>query len=210
MILYYAPGACSLAVHIALEEVGADYEARAIDLAAGQQTGDDYLKINPRGRVPALILDDQLVTEVPALLTYVASLNPDAGLVPAPGSLAFARCFEWLGFLSSTVHVAYAQFRRPQRFVPPDTPLAEQVSAHGRDICIALWKEIDGKLGPEWAAGAPYSIADPYLLPFYTWSWRMDLDARRDLPNWTQWVRRIAQRPAVQRVLADEALTLDI
>jgi glutathione S-transferase len=208
MILYYAPGACSLAPHIALEEAGVPFETARIDLTKSEQLSEDYRSLNPRGRVPILVLDHQVVTEVPALLTFVAGLNPDAQLIPPAGTLAHARCFEWLGFLSSTVHVAYAQFRRPERFVPADSPHAEPVSGHGRDICIALWKEIDQRLaGGKWAAGDIYSIADPYLLPFYTWKWRLDLEAS-DLPNWSAWVERIKERPAVQRALATEGWSL--
>ena len=208
MILYYAPGACSLAPHIALEEAGIPFETRRIDLTQSEQLSDDYTALNPRGRVPILIVDQQVITEVPALLTYIASLAPDAGLIPAAGSIAHARCFEWLGFLSSTVHVAYAQFRRPERFVPVDSPHAEPVAGHGRDICIRLWHEIDGRLGDRWAAGEPYSIADPYLLPFYTWSWRLEIDAPKELPSWTAWVERMTQRPAVQRALATEGISV--
>jgi glutathione S-transferase len=208
MILYYAPGACSLAPHIALEETGVPFETHRIDLTKSEQLSDGYTALNPRGRVPILIVDHQVVTEVPALLTFIAGLNPDAQLVPKPGTLAHGRCFEWLGFLSSTVHVAYAQFRRPERFVPADSPHAGPVSDHGKEICIRLWKEIDQRLaGGKWAAGDIYSIADPYLLPFYTWKWRLDLEAS-DLPNWSAWVERIKERPAVQRALATEGWSL--
>jgi len=208
MILYYSPGACSLGPHIALEEAGVSFETARIDLTKSEQMSEDYRALNPRGRVPILVMnEDQVITEVPALLTFIAGLNPEAQLVPPVGTLAHARCFEWLGFLSSTVHVAYAQFRRPERFVPADSPHAEPVSDHGKDICIALWKEIDERLGGRWAAGDSYSIADPYLLPFYTWKWRLDLDAA-DLPHWTAWVERMKERPAVQRALATEGVIL--
>ena len=208
MILYYAPTACSLAPHIAIEEIGADFEPRAIDLAKGEQTSPEYLKINPRGRVPAMIIDGAVVTEVPALLTYIAGLKPEARLVPATGTLPFARCFEWLAFLSSSVHIAYAQFRRPVRFVPADSPASDEVSRHGKEHCIALYREVDSRLGSGWAAGEHYSIADCYLLPFYVWAWRLDLDMPRDCPNWTAWAARMADRPAVQRALQREGLTL--
>src|SRR5689334_21953575 len=100
LILYYAPTACSIAPHIALEEVGADFEPRRVDLAKGEQASPEFLSLSPLGRVPTMIIDGEAVTEVPALLTYAASLHPQAGLTPPPGTLAYGRCFEWLGFLS--------------------------------------------------------------------------------------------------------------
>ena len=207
MILYYAPTACSIAPHIALEEIGALFEARRIDLAKGEQTSPQYLKVNPRGRVPALIVDDAVVTEVPALLTYIAGLQPDAGLIPSPGTLAHARCFEWLGFLSSTLHVAYAQFRRPGRFLSEDSPCREELSEEGRTITTALYREVEERLGDGWAAGNSYSIADIYLFPFHGWAWRFDVDAAMEYPKWSALIERMKRRPAVQRALATESAT---
>jgi len=204
MILYYAPTACSLASHIALEEIGVPFEARRVDLAKGEQTSPEFLKVNPQGRVPALIVDGETVTELPALLTYIASLNPDAGLVPPPGTLAFARCFEWLGFLSSTLHVAYAQFRRPVRFVPDGSPTSTIVSDEGKANTIAAYREVERRLGDSWAAGEAYSIADINLVPFHGWAWRFDFDMVAECPKWTALVDRIKQRPAVERAMARE------
>ncbi len=206
MILYYAPTACSVAAHIALEEIGADFEARRIDLAKGEQTSPEYLKINPRGRVPALVVDGQVVTEVPALLTYIAGLKPELELIPPAGSLAQARCFEWLGFLSSTLHVAYAQFRRPARFVRDGSPCRDEVSEEGRRITIRLYDEVEQRLGDGWAAGDAYSIADIYLFPFHGWAWRLNVDAAAEYPKWTSLIERLKQRPAVRRVLDKEGL----
>ncbi len=206
MILYYAPTACSIAPHIALEEIGFGFEARRIDLAKGEQTSPDYLKVNPQGRVPALIVEGRTVTEVPALLTYIASLKPETALVPVAGSLEFARCFEWLGFLSSTLHVAYAQFRRPGRFLEEGSPCRDEVSEQGRQNTIAAFREVERRLGGSWAAGDSYSIADIYLFPFHGWAWRLDLDMASECPTWTDLVTRMRQRPAVQRALATEGL----
>ena len=206
MILYYAPTACSIAPHIALEEIGADFEPRRIDLAKGEQSSPDYLKVNPMGRVPAMVIGGEVVTEVPALLTYVAGLKPEAGLIPPPGTLAQARCFEWLGFLSSSLHVAYAQFRRPVRFVEEGSACWDEVSATGKEITIRYYREVERRLGDGWAAGDSYSIADIYLFPFHGWAWRFDFDIAGECPKWTALVARVRQRPAVQRALATEGL----
>ena len=204
MILYYARTACSIAPHIALEEVGADFEARRVDLAAGEQNSPQYLAVNPAGRVPVLIVRDRVVTEVPALLTFIASLNPAAELVPPAGSLSLARCFEWLGFLSSSLHVAYAQFRRPSRFVGDSFGCTEAFIDHGRENTIAFYREVERRLDSGWAAGDIYSIADMYLLPFHGWAWRLDFDVTKECPKWTALVERMSQRPAVRRVFDRE------
>lgn len=206
MILYYAPTACSIAPHIALEEIGADFEPRRIDLGKGEQTSPDYLRINPLGRVPAMVIDGQAVTEVPALLTYIAGLKPEAGLVPRTGTLAHARCFEWLGLLSSGLHVAYAQFRRPSRFVSEDSACRDEVSETGREITIRYYREVEKRLGEGWAAGGSYSIADIYLFPFHGWAWRFDFDIAGECPKWTALVSRMRERPAVQRAIEREGM----
>ena len=100
-----------------------------------------------------MIIDGEAVTEVPALLTYVASLKPEAGLTPPQGTLAYARCFEWLGFLSSSLHVAYAQFRRPQRFLAEGSPGWDELSDQGRLNTIRFYREVERRLSDGWAAG---------------------------------------------------------
>ena len=206
MILYYAPTACSIAPHIALEEIGAKFEARRIDLAKSEQTSPEYLRINPMGRLPAMVIDGEVVTEVPALLTYIAGLKPEEGLIPAAGTLAHARCFEWLGFLSSSLHVAYAQFRRPVRFVHEGSPCWDEVSETGKEITIRYYREVERRLGDGWAAGDSYSIADIYLFPFHGWAWRFDFDIAAECPKWTALVTRMRERPAVQRAVTTEGL----
>jgi len=204
--LYYSPIACSLAVHISLEEAGQPFVAHRIVLNEGQHLEPAYRAINPRARVPALRIDGTVVTEVPALLNYVSSLNPAAGLVPPPGTLQFARCFEWLAFLSSSVHVAYAQFRRPERFAPPDFACTDALVEQGRLNTRALFLEIDGRLESPWALGEQYSVADAYLFPFYLWGERVGLGMERDCPHWTRWKDRMLERPAVSRALEREGL----
>src|SRR5215210_5166778 len=208
LIFYYAPTACSIAPHIALEEVGVDFEPRRIDLAKGEQTSPEFLKLSPLGRVPTLIIDGEPVTEVPALLTYIAGLKPEAGLIPPPGTLACARCFEWLGFLSSSLHVAYAQFRRPERFLAKGSPGWDELSEQGRSNTIRFYREVERRLGDGWAAGDSYSIADINLFPFYTWAWRLEFDVKVECPKWTALFERLKQRPAVQRAIEREGISV--
>jgi len=213
--LYYGPGACSLAPHIALEEAGADFEPVRVALKAGQQRTPEYRRLNPKGRVPVLTRGDWVLTEVPAILRYVARAFPQARLWPQSVE-ADARCAEWLAWLSSGAHVAYAHLSRAERYASSPAALAEVV-AKGVETCREVWTAIDGKLGRgPWAVGEEYSVADPYLLAIWTWGRLpssvthedppLRLDAERDLPNWTAHARRMAERPAVQRAFAREDL----
>jgi glutathione S-transferase len=208
LILYYAPTACSVAPHIALEEIEVPFEPRRIDLAKGEQASPEFLALSPLGRVPTMIIEGEAVTEVPALLTFVAGLKPEAGLTPAPGTLAHARCFEWLGFLSSSLHVAYAQFRRPQRFLPEGSAGAGELTEQGRLNTIRFYREVERRLPDGWAAGDSYSIADINLFPFFTWAWRLEFDVREECPKWAALFDRVKQRPAVQRAVEREGITV--
>ena len=134
--LYYSPRACSLAPHIVLEELGIPYELKQVNFSAGEQLTPEYLKINPRARVPALETEGEVLTEVGAILTYLADRHPEHGLVPEPGTLLRGRCHEWLSFLGSSVHIGYAQLWRPERFTD-DAAAKKTVTAAGREALRA-------------------------------------------------------------------------
>jgi glutathione S-transferase len=209
MKLYFAAGACSLAPHIALEETGARFALSRIDLAANQQKGQEYLRVNGKARVPALVDGDWVLTEAPAILRYIAARHPGAGLWPwdARGD---ARCAEWLAWLSSTIHVAFGHVRRANRYAS-DPRAAEDVAATAKKTCRELWRAVDAKIGDgPWAVGERYSVADPYLLVYWNWGRgpALGLDVERDLPHWTAHARRLAARPAVQRACAREGVML--
>jgi glutathione S-transferase len=208
MRLYYGPGACSLAPHIVLEEVGARFELSRVDLAANQQNSPEYLRVNAKARVPALSDGDWTLTEAPAILRYIAVRHPSAGLWPWDPREE-ARCAEWLNWLSSTIHVAFAHIRRAARYAS-DPRAAEDVAATAKKTCGELWQAVDAKIdGGPWAIGERYSVADPYLLVYWTWGRGpvLGFDMARDFPHWTAHAR-LAQRPAVQRAFATEGLTL--
>src|SRR5665213_2889531 len=114
--LFYTPGACSLASHIALEEAGADYQAERVDLKSGAQRAPAYLAINPKGRVPALTTDRGVLTESPVILGYIAQTHPEAHLAPIGDSFAFGDMQAFNVFLATTVHVAFAHVFRPERY----------------------------------------------------------------------------------------------
>ncbi|WP_019904457.1 glutathione S-transferase N-terminal domain-containing protein [Methylobacterium sp. 77] len=207
--LYYSPGACSLASHIALEETGTTFETVRIDLAKGDQRAPAYLAINERGRVPALVEDAWLLTENTAILRHVARLNPDAGLWPeAPRDQA--RAEEWLAWMSTSHHIAYAHVRRPERYTT-DEEAFPAIRAKGADTCGDLFTMTDVRLSNGgWALGEHYSVVDPYLLLFWTWGRgpALGFDMAERFPHWTAHARAMAARPAVQAVFAREGLDL--
>jgi len=209
MKLYYAPGACSLAPHIVLEEVGERYELARVDLAGGQQNSAEYLRVNPKARVPALTEGEWVLTEAPAILRYIAARHPASGLWPWDPREE-ARCAEWLNWLSSTIQVAFTQVFRATRYAA-DPRAVEDVAATAKKTCRELWQAVDGKLGAgPWAIGERYTVADPHLLVYWTWGRgpALAFDMARDFPHWTAHARRLAARPAVQRAFASEGLTL--
>jgi glutathione S-transferase len=207
--LYYSPGACSLAPHIALEESGVAFEPTRLDFSKTQQRSPEYLAINPKGRVPALADGDFVVTENPAILRYVASLAPDRNLWPEDPR-AEARCVEWMAWISSGVHVSYAHIRRAERYATGEEAIAN-VIAKGKETTRAVYEAVEKKLGAgPWAAGANYSVADPYLFVFWTWGRGPVLryDMPTDFPNWTAHAKRMGEREAVRRALARENIAL--
>ncbi|MDB5510971.1 MAG: Glutathione S-transferase domain protein [Enterovirga sp.] len=209
MKLYYSPGACSLAPHIALEEAGADFEPVRVNFAEAAQRKPDYLAINPKGRVPALADDGFVVTENPAVLRYIARKYPTAALWP-DDPREDARCTEWLGWCTSGIHVAYAHTRRPERYAVTEAGKAEVVEK-GRETVRETWELVETRLAASaspWAAGERYSVADPYVFLFWTWGRGPNLgyDMPTDFPAWTEHARRMGERPAVQRALAREGI----
>ncbi|TXN62516.1 glutathione S-transferase [Methylobacterium sp. WL6] len=207
--LYYAPGACSLAAHIALEEAGAPYDTVRLDLAAGDQRAPEYLAINERGRVPALVAGDWVLTENSAILRHVARAHPEAKLWPEdPRAQAVAD--EWLCWLSINHHPAYAHIRRPERYSDDEAALpgirAKAADTFG-DLCTMTEVRLSNG---GWAVQDRYSVVDAYLMVFWVWArgptLRFDMSAR--FPSWTAHARTMAERSAVQAVFAREGLPL--
>jgi glutathione S-transferase len=215
--LFYAPGACSLAPHITLEETGAAFTAVPVDFKSAEQRSDAYLRINPKGRVPALALgapgDDWTLTEIPAILQFIAQAYPAAKLWPTTAR-AQARCLEWMAWMSSGVHVTYAHVRRAERYASSDAALAD-VRATGMIATRKIWTDIEHRLATSnqpWAAGTDYSVADPYLFVFWSWGRgeHLKFDMAKDFPAWTAHAARMLARPAVRRALAREGLSITV
>lgn len=206
--LHYEPGSCSLAPHIALEETGGEFEPVRVDFSRAEQRSPAYLAINDKGRVPALQEGDWVLTENPAILRYIARRFPEARLWPEEPK-ADGQCLEWLAWIASTIHPAYAHIRRSERYATTDEARAN-VAERGRETCLDLWQMVEVRISrAEWAVGNAYSVADPYLFVFWRWGAGQVLgyDMPRMFPHWSDHARRVAARPAVQRVLAREGLS---
>jgi glutathione S-transferase len=183
LTLYFAPGASSMAAHIALHEVGADFEGRPMSFRKNDMQSPDFLKINPAGTVPALLIDGRVLTEVAGILFYLARRFPAAGLLPHGDIEAEAQAVSWMSFIASTLHPARQR---------------------GLDYACKVYGIADRRLGHRWALGERHSIADIHLFRLY---WRLFNSlhpAPGTFPNLDAHYARIMARPAVERTIAAE------
>lgn len=203
LTLYFAPGACSLAPHIVLEESGEKYEKRQVDLAKGEQRTEPFLKLNPQGRVPALLLDNgEPLTENTAILPFLAKRF---GTWPSD-PLGEARALSVIGFFAAAVHPAHAHIGRPERYAA-DPAAYPTIREAGMKAFHGYLKQIDAMLaGREWL-GDRYSVLDPYALVFYAWGYRRELPMQ-ELANYTAHKDRMLARPAVRSVVTEEKLAI--
>ena len=201
--LYYATGTCALATYITLEEAGADYTAERLSFKDNQQNSPDYLAINPKGRVPALVTERGVLTETPAILLYVAQTYPAAKLAPLDDPFTLAQVQAFNSYLCSTVHVAHAHRMRGNRWVDDEAAIAAMKKKVPQSVgdCFELI-EREMLAGP-WVMGERYTISDPYLFTIAQWLEGDGVDRAR-FPKLGEHTRRIKERPAVQRALAGE------
>lgn len=200
--LYYAPGSCALASHIALEETGAEFEALRLDFRNNQQRTAEYLAINPKGRVPALVCDEGVLTETPAILAYVAQRFPAAALAPVE-PFRFARAQSFNSYLCSTVHVAHAHRLRGGRWSDDPGAIASMQQKVPLNIAECFTLIEDHLLQGPWVLGAEYSICDPYLFTVSNWLAGDGVDIAR-FPTVRDHHQRMSRRPAVVRALATQ------
>ncbi|RDI57853.1 glutathione transferase GstA [Microvirga subterranea] len=200
MKLYYTPGACSLAVHIAAREAGAPIALEKVDLATRKtETGADFSAINPKGYVPAVALPDgEVLTEAAALLLFVADGQPEAGLVPAPGTIERHRLHEWLTFITSEIHKGFGPLWNP---TTPDA-----VRQATKDKLAQRFAYLDKVLASRpYLTGERFTVADGYLFTTVNWSNYHAVDLA-PYPNLRAFLDRVAARPKVQEALAAEGL----
>ena len=200
MKLYYSPGACSLSPHIVLLEAGLPFDLEKVDLRAKKlENGQDYLKLNPKGQVPALVLDGgELVTEGPVIVQMIADKVPAKNLAPGRDSAERYRLQEWLNFVTAELH---------KNFSPMFSPtLSDDAKNFFRERLMGKFRYLDGKLaGRDYLMGKQFSVADAYLFVMLNWAERMKIDLS-DMPNLSAYKARVAARPKVQEALTREGL----
>jgi glutathione S-transferase len=201
--LYISPGSCSRASHIALAETGLPYTVSRVKFAEGEQRSEAYLKINPKGRVPALVTDKGVLTETVALLAYIAALAPEKKLAPLDDPFLFAQMQSFNAYIASTVHINHAHGRRGARWADAEASIADMKQKVPRTMrdCFALIE--NGYLTGPYVLGDTYSIADAYLFVMTGWL-AEDIGDLADFPRAKAHYDLVAARPAVQKVLAEE------
>jgi glutathione S-transferase len=203
LTLFYAPNSCALASHLALELSGLPYEARKVDFANNEQRSPAFLKINPKGRVPALATGQGIITENPAILTYIAQCAPQAQLAPLDDPFAFAQLQSFNSYLASTVHVAHAHRYRGYRWADAPEAIAamkQKVPQNMRECFGLIEREL---LQGPWVLGERLSVCDLYLFTIGRWLPGDGVDIR-EFPRVAEHAERLLQMAVVQRVLESQ------
>ena len=206
MKLYYSPGACSLATHTVLEEAGAPYQAIKVNLREGEQRRPEYLKINWKGKVPALELDSgEVLTENPVLMSWIADQHAPGRLLAAVGDVRRARAQEWLAWCASFVQPAFGPLFGPQRF-HDDAAVQAVIKQKATANIGSILQTFGERLKGPYVLGSDFTIADAYTIVFYRWAQGFQVaipEAMRAA------VKTLLTRPAVLRTLDQEGLKVD-
>jgi glutathione S-transferase len=200
--LYFAPGTCALASHIALIDAGAAHEAILVNFEKNEQRAPDYLAVNPKARVPSLVTDRGVLTETPAILAFIAQTHPQAKLAPTdPYQFAEAQAFN--SYICATLHVAHAHRRRGSRWADEASSFADMQRKVPQTVadCFSLIERTMFK-GP-WVLGENYSICDPYLFTVAQWMEGDSVDPAR-FPKVADHRKRMSERPSAKQALAVE------
>jgi len=203
LTLYYAPGTCALASHLALEYAGAPYDTVRLDFKQQQQRSPEYLRVNPKGRVPALVTDRGAVTENPAILLYIAQTFPAAKLAPLDDPFALAKMNEFNSYMASTVHVNHAHKGRGYRWVDAQDSVAlEAMKKKVPQTMAESFTLIEEQMfkGP-WVLGERFSTSDLYLYTISRWLEGDGVDVKR-FPKVAEHMARLDAQPQVRKVVA--------
>lgn len=204
--LFYAVGTCALASHIALEEAGAEYTTERLNFSNNDQRKPEYLKVNPKGRVPALVTDKGILTETPAILAFIAQTFPKANLAPVADPFAFARVQAFNSYLCSTAHVNHAHLGRGARWADDASSLEDMKRKVPKNVTESFGLMEKEMFEGPWVMGKTYSICDPYLFTLEGWLPRDTVDINL-FPKIAEHNKRMKERPAVKKVLAEHART---
>jgi glutathione S-transferase len=201
--LFYAPNTCALASHIALEEVGADYQLARIDFDSNEQRKPEYLAINPKGRVPALLTERGILTETPAILVFIAQSFPQARLAPVEDPFTFAGIQAFNSYLCATAHVAHSHRMRGARWADDASAIAAMQRKVPSSVseCFGLIERT--MLRGPWVMGDSYTICDAYLFTLAQWLEADGVDLAT-LPRVREHRQMVSQRPATKRAIAAE------
>ncbi|HCL5922274.1 glutathione transferase GstA [Citrobacter amalonaticus] len=200
MKLFYKPGACSLASHITLRESGKDFTLDGVDLMKKRlENGDDFFAVNPKGQVPALLLDDgTLLTEGVAIMQYLADSVPDRQLLAPVSSISRYKTLEWLNYIATELHKGFTPLFRP------DTP--EEYKPTVRALLEKKMQYVDAALKErQWICGSRFTIADAYLFTVLRWAYAVKLNMD-GLENIAAYMKRMAERPGVAAALKAEGI----
>ena len=199
MKLYYAPGACSLSPHIVAREAGIPVELKKVDLKGKiVDGGGDFRKVNPKGYVPVLELDNgQVLTEGPVIVQYLADQKPDSGLATKSGSLERYQLQEWLGFLNSEIHKGFSPLFKP------NTP--EEYKKIAKENLATRFEWLNQELGGKQYLTGKFSVADAYLFTVLNWTKPTQIDLAK-WPNLAAYHARIGARPKVKEAMVAEGL----
>lgn len=203
---YYAPLSCALATHIVLEHIGADYQATKLNLRENDQNSPEYLAINPKGRVPALVTDRGILTETPALLLYLAQTYPAANLAPLNDAFALAQMQSINSWFCSTVHVHHAHGARGRRWsddLDAQQSMKAKVAQNMTDAATLIEREI---LRGPWVMGDQFTVADPYLFTMTSWMTGDGVDLSK-FPKLADHYKRMLELPSVQKIAPLHGIT---
>jgi glutathione S-transferase len=209
--LHYYPSTASMAPHILLEELGVPYERVLVDRTQDVHKTTAYLKLNPNGLIPVLSDGDLVLYETAAICLHLCDTHPAAGLAPPVGTPERAHFYKWLVWFTNTLQAALMIYFYPERWVRAhNTTGADEVRHMAHTQIHRMLRQVDTELarhaGP-WMLGSTYTALDPYLFTLSRWTRHFDKGQARSLPHLGPYLERMLQRPAVQRVLANEGLS---
>jgi glutathione S-transferase len=207
--LFYAPGNASFTPHMLLEELGAPYQLRLVDRAAGEQRSAQFLALNPNGLIPVLVDGDLVVYETAAICLHLVDRFPQAGLAPAVGSPERAHFYKWMVWLTNTLQATLITYFHPEHFTAADdTATQATIKAHAEARIGRMLDQLDTEVhrrGNAWLLGQRFSAVDPFAFMLGRWTRNFARPAR-SLPHFGPYLERVLARPAIRRTIEQEGL----
>ncbi|CAA9411203.1 MAG: Glutathione S-transferase [uncultured Ramlibacter sp.] len=208
--LHHYPSTAAMVPHIVLEELGVRYERVPVDRAANAHKEPAYLRLNPNGLIPVLVDRDLVLYETAAIVLHLCDTHPQSGLAPELGTVERSHFYKWLAWLTNTLQATLIVYFYPERWVDAGNAAgAAEIKRHAQARIVGLIGQIDDELarhrGP-WFMGGHYTALDAYVFTLCRWTRNFSADRARDRPHVGPYLERMLERPAVQRVIANEGL----